>query len=211
MPRMEIHPPSHPLTTWKQTFVHLAIITAGVLIALTLEGAVSWVDHRLLVREATANLMAELRDNKKELDGLFANLDRERQQLEHADELAGILLRHEPIKDVEMALEVHGAELKNAAVTTSQLTGALGFMDYREVSRYASIYDLQAQFMRLQERQGQHFFDVLAFVRRIPAAEQPADDEVRRWRSAIDIALADIIDREQIGRQKRYEEFLAGR
>ncbi len=76
----------------------------------------------------------------------------------------------------------HGAELKNAALTTAEVTGALGYMDYGEVSRYASIYDLQAQFMRLQERQGQHFFDVLAFVRHIPDADRPADDDVRRWR-----------------------------
>src|SRR4051794_34226647 len=67
---------------------------------------------------------------------------------------------------LELQLETHGAELKNAAVTTSQVTGALGYMDYGDVSRYASIYDLQAQFMRLQERQRQHFF-VLAFVRHI--------------------------------------------
>jgi hypothetical protein len=55
--------------------------------------------------------------------------------------------------------------------------------------------------------------DVLAFVRRIPATEPPADEEVRRWRSAIDVALADIVAREQIGRQlqKRYAECLAVR
>jgi hypothetical protein len=35
-----------------------------VLIALALEGAVSWADHRLLVHEASANLNAELRDGE---------------------------------------------------------------------------------------------------------------------------------------------------
>jgi hypothetical protein len=207
---MEIHAPTHPITTWRQTLAHLAIITAGVLIALMLEGMVSWIDHRLLVHEATANLTAELRDNEKELDGLFANLDKERHQLEHADEIAKVLLAHEPIEKLELAFEVHGAELKNAALTTSEVTGALGYMDYGEVRRYASIYDLQAQFMRLQERQGQHFFDVVAFVRRIADTDRPTDEDVRRWRSAIDLALADVVDREQIGRQlqKRYAEFL---
>jgi hypothetical protein len=210
---VEIHAPDHPITNWKQTFQHLAIITTGVLIALALEGAVAWIDHRLLVREAIANLTAELRNNKKELDGLFANLEQERKQLEHADEVAGILLGHEPIEKLELALEAHGAELTNAAVTTAEITGAFGFMEYREVSRYAYIYDLQAQFMRLQEREGQHFLDVLAFMRRIPAPDRPTDDEVRRFRSSIDVALAGIVEREQIGHQlqKRYDEFLAAR
>ena len=210
---MEIHPPHGPPATWRETLAQLAIITAGVLIALALEGAVSWIDHRLLVHEAVENLNAELRANQKELDGLFADLDKEQRQLAHADEVAKVLLAHEPIEKLELQLETHGAELKNAAVTTSQVTGALGYMDYGDVSRYASIYDLQAQFMRLQERQGQHFFDVLAFVRHIGDADRPIDEDIRRWRSAIDLALADIIDREQMGRQlqKRYTEFLAGK
>ena len=209
---MEIHPPNHPITTWKQTLTHLAIITVGVLIALTLEGAVSWIDHRLLVREAVANLTAELRNNKKELDGLFDSLVKEREQLEHADEIARVLLAHESLERFEIPLESHGAELMSAAVTTAQVTGAFGFMDYGEVSRYANIYDLQAQFTRLQERESQHVFEVLAFVRRVAASERPTDDDVRRWRSNIDVALAGIVDREQIGRQlqRRYEQIFAG-
>jgi hypothetical protein len=210
---MEIHAPDHPPSTWKETGKHLAIITAGVLIALTLEGAVSWVDHRMLVREAVANLNAELRNNKKELDGLFANLKKEQKQLEHADEVAGVLLAHKPISTLELELESHGAELRNAAVTTGQITGAFGFMDYGDVRRYADIYDLQAQFMRLQEREGQHFLDVWGFVRRIASADRPADDAIQRWRAQIDVAFVGVVDREQLGRQlqKRYDETLAGR
>src|SRR5215467_8422170 len=143
---MEIHAPDHLPESWTETGKHLAIITAGVLIALTLEGIVSWIDHRMLVREAVANLTAELRNNKKELDGLLVNLEKQQQQLEHADEVAGVILAHKPIVHLELSLEAHGAELKNAAVTTGQITGAFGYMDYAEVSRYADIYDLQASF-----------------------------------------------------------------
>jgi len=38
---MEIQAPDHPITGWKDTVRHLAIITAGILIALTLEGVVA--------------------------------------------------------------------------------------------------------------------------------------------------------------------------
>ena len=126
---MEIHAPDHPPATWRETAKHLAIITAGVLIALALEGIVSWMDHRMLVREAVANLTAELRNNKKELDGQFASLETERQQLEHADEIA-VQLTKGPIEHGDLSLEAHGAELKNAAVTTGQITGAFGYMEY---------------------------------------------------------------------------------
>jgi hypothetical protein len=139
----------HPIAGWKDAAKHLAIITAGVFIALGFEGIVSWADHRLLVREATANVIAELRTNKKELDGLFANLEQEKAQLEHADQVAALLLAHRPLGHITIALTSHGAELKNAAVTTGQITGAFGYMEYGEVRRFADVYDLQAQYMRL--------------------------------------------------------------
>src|SRR5215470_3688657 len=101
---MEIHAPEHLPANWKETAKHLAIITAGVLIALTLEGIVSWIDHRMLVREAVANLTAELRNNNKELEGLVANLAKEEQQLEHVDELAAQLAKG-PIERSEISLE----------------------------------------------------------------------------------------------------------
>jgi hypothetical protein len=210
---MEIHAPDHPITGWKDAAKHLAIITAGVFIALALEGIVSWADHRLLVREATSNVIAELRTNKKELDGLFVNLEQEKAQLEHADEVAGLLLAHKPLDHITMALESHGAELKNAAVTTGQITGAFGYMEYSDVRRYADVYDLQAQYMRLQEREGQHFSDVLAFVRRIAAPGAPNAEALERWKSQIDVAFAGLTSREQLGRQlqKRYEELLSGK
>ena len=66
---MDIHSPAGRIASWKDTVKHLAIITAGVLIALSVEGVVSWADHRMLVREAEGNLAAELCCNKNELDG----------------------------------------------------------------------------------------------------------------------------------------------
>jgi len=209
---MEIHAPDHLPETWKETAKHLAIITAGVLIALALEGVVSWADHRMLVREAVANLTAELRNNKRELDGQFASLDTEREQLERADELA-VQLAKGPIEHGDLSLEAHGAELKNAAVTTGQITGAFGYMEYERVRLYADIYDLQAQYMRLQEREGQHFSDVIAFVRHFAGSDRPTADAIARWRAAIDVAIAGVLSREQMGRQlqKRYDEILAGR
>jgi len=57
---MEIHPPHGPARSWSDVFGQLTIITAGVLIALALEGAVAWLEHRRLVREATTNLRNEM-------------------------------------------------------------------------------------------------------------------------------------------------------
>ena len=139
-------------------------------------------------------------------------MEQEEAQLEHADEVADLLIAHKPLDGITMALHSHDAELKNAAVTTGQITGAFGYMEYSDVRRFADVYDLQAQYMRLQEREVQHFSDVLAFVRRIEGPGAPNAEALERWKSQIDVALAGLYLRQQLGRQlqKRYEELLSG-
>ena len=48
---MEIHAPHKPILTITEALVHLAIVTVGILIALSLEGARQWHEHRNLVAE----------------------------------------------------------------------------------------------------------------------------------------------------------------
>lgn len=52
---MEVHPPDHPVMTWKQFFVHMAIVVLGLLIAIGLEQSVEGLHRRgerLELREA---------------------------------------------------------------------------------------------------------------------------------------------------------------
>ena len=51
---MEIHPPEKPIHTVRDFLLQLMTITAGILIALSLEGAIEWSQHRTLVSEVKA-------------------------------------------------------------------------------------------------------------------------------------------------------------
>lgn len=64
---MDIHPP-HPIHSWKDFGVQLITITAGILIALSLEGVRESIRDRALVREARENIHREIADNKHEVD-----------------------------------------------------------------------------------------------------------------------------------------------
>ena len=68
---MDIHPP-HPIHTWKDFGVQLVTITAGILIALSLEGVRESLHDRALVREARENIRREITDNQREVDGEIA-------------------------------------------------------------------------------------------------------------------------------------------
>lgn len=207
---MEIHAPDHPLTGWKDIAKHLAIITAGVLIALAFEGLVAWTDHRMLVREAKTNLVEEIRGNRKELEALFASIDREQAQMERADALAQELLDHGKLDKVELDLSWNFAEPKNAAVTTGQITGAFGYMDYATVKRFAAVYDLQAQFLRMQEREIQNFQAVYGFIPRLTAAKPPPAASIEEWRGRVSNLVAALAFQGQYARVllKRYDELL---
>ena len=64
---MDIHPP-HAIHSWKDFGIQLVTITAGILIALSLEGVRETWRDRALVREARANIRREIADNKREVD-----------------------------------------------------------------------------------------------------------------------------------------------
>lgn len=64
---MEIHPPHGAVRSLKQFLEELVTITAGILIALALEGLVNWRHHRTLAREARANVLSEVRENQRDL------------------------------------------------------------------------------------------------------------------------------------------------
>ena len=207
---MEIHPPHGPARSWSDVFGQLTIITAGVLIALALEGAVAWLEHRKLVREATTNLRNEMAENVREVEGLFVSIVKERQNLEHADDLAQMLLDQKKVENEKLELVFHGAELKDASRTTAEVTGAFGHMEYAEVERFAAVYGLQTAFNRAQERTNETFVTTLAGVSLLSSREKPDPGQVRQWKSQIALTLAALTVEEQIGQQlvKRYTQAL---
>jgi catechol 2,3-dioxygenase-like lactoylglutathione lyase family enzyme len=180
---VEIHAPGQPVHSSSETFRYLAIITAGVLIALALEGAATWFEHRRLVREATTNLRNEMAENVREVEGLFVNLVKERRSLEHANDLAQMLLDQRKIENMTLGLEFHAAELKDASRTTAEITGAFGHMEYAEVERFAAVYGLQATFNRAQDRANESFVTALAGAGLLANPDKADAAQVRQWKS----------------------------
>jgi hypothetical protein len=163
---MEIHAPDKPILTVKEAVVHLSIVTVGILIALSLEGALEWQHHRALVREARAKIATEMRDNRKELQTTRDRIDRMVSQLKNgADTIDAMAASWDPAA-AERLFSPAGppyvlwgytvAELTRASYATAESTGALGYMDYDEVKKYAEIYNFQDTYTRQQTRVFDH-------------------------------------------------------
>lgn len=60
---IDIEPPHAAIETWRDIFVHLTIIIAGVLIAIGLEQSVEYFHHRHQAHQLEANMRAEAQHN----------------------------------------------------------------------------------------------------------------------------------------------------
>jgi hypothetical protein len=149
---LDIHPAHEPILSLKQAAVQLMIVTAGILIALSLEGVVEYVHHRRIVREARDMMRDEIEANRKELE---QTLQRQRLQIDDLDKGISVYTAQgrgesPKIEQLTWMLNYRIAELHAEAHSTAQSMGALAFMDSREVRRYAAVYDAQEQFLRAQ-------------------------------------------------------------
>src|SRR5579872_2960999 len=140
---MEIHAPGRHVQSLPEILLHLAIVTAGILIALGLEQTVEWFHHREIVAEARENILNEIRSNKKELDTQIARMPRSRAGVVGAYDFMTDMLDHGKSDHPHFSLTFSLARIRNTSWTTAQTVGALALMPYTDVEKYAAIYSRQ--------------------------------------------------------------------
>jgi hypothetical protein len=148
---MDIELPHGPVETWRDFFVHLVVITLGLLIALALEGIVGYVHERHLVHEANANITSEMRDNQKEVEDSVKSCTKYQEDMKH---LIAVMEQARAGQNLHgsVNLAFEKADLNTASWRTAAATGAIAFMRYRSVKRYEDIYGSQADFELAQDR-----------------------------------------------------------
>jgi hypothetical protein len=151
-PMLDVHPPHEAAHSWRDILIHLATITIGLFIALSLEGCVEWRHHRHLVREARENIRTEIEDTDKELRGAIQQIHGEQAQVKHDLEALKTLRGNLKAHGLSVTLRFQASAMQNASWNTARETGAFGFMGYPEVKRYAEIYDLQTNFTKQTDR-----------------------------------------------------------
>jgi hypothetical protein len=205
---MEIHPPEHPILTWKEFLVHIGTVTIGILIALSLEGLVEWNHHRHLIREARENIRTELEDNRREMTAHLSVTAKNRADHESILKWIAEVERDHKSSIHSLAVGANRADLNNTSWTTAQAVGALGLMDYAEVKRDAEVYQLQEEFLRLQTRA-----EDATIAAMVPFTSYPDDPakmsrgELEDERNRIQNSITALVAQDQVGRelQKRYE------
>jgi len=140
---MEVHPPHHPLHTWRDFFIHIATIVVGLLIAIGLEQTVEHLHDRHTVHVARTNIRAELEHNHQ---AAAFNIGALQKDIDLGS--ANVTTLHRIMKDPKnfhgsLEFSLNFRTLDTAAWITSRDTGALAHMPYSEVERLAGLYEDQ--------------------------------------------------------------------
>jgi hypothetical protein len=208
---VEIHPP-HGIHSWRDFGVQLVTITAGILIALSLEGLRESWHNRALVREARENIHREIADNQRELDGEIARVGDRAKKVDTALQFARDMLaaRRTDIRMMELSLEF--PTLSAASWQTADRTGALAHMEYGEVQQYAALYGFQ----ELLSSQYRRALDALTAALGVVADSPDGDPmkaspaELERFRQQVVTLKTILFGEEQMARalSQRYKKAL---
>jgi len=198
--------------TLKEALTQVALITVGVLIALSFDGIVAWRQNRALVRAARANLASEIRDNRDELQKNLQQTDRVAGNLLHAVDVADKLAKHAPVDANKVEVNAGWAELRDASRATADVTGAFGLMPYEEVKRYATVYQRQEQWLALQNETVQNVTRVLAMVHVFAEPEHATAREFDDLKRDIWLSIGSLTAQQQWGEAllSEYDRVLQG-
>jgi hypothetical protein len=140
---LDVHPPHHAASTWRDFFIHIATIVIGLLIAIGLESSVEWMHHRHLVAEARENIEREIHENQQLLPGNLAFLEKDEAQLK--ENIANIRVLRDHPKDLhgKILYNLSWSSFNDAAWRTARDTGAFSYMPYDQVQQLSQLYSQQ--------------------------------------------------------------------
>jgi hypothetical protein len=130
----------------------IVTITAGILIALWIDGIKEDRKDQALVRSAREQLSREIADNRRDVDGTAPARDAHMKALvEGLRAVEALRISKTPIPPLP-GLGFSTPSFPRSAWDVAARTGALALMDYPHAKAYTELYDLQDLVDRAQQR-----------------------------------------------------------
>jgi hypothetical protein len=144
---IDIHPPHHAASTWRDFFIHIATIVLGLCIAIGLEQTVEYFHHRHQLIEARKELSAEFDENRRILGQNLEAVKTIQSQLDH--NMA--LLREHQTSNTPLAGKLDYSynlyRTPDAVWQSIQQSGALSLMPHDELRKNVYLYEVFTSFM----------------------------------------------------------------
>jgi hypothetical protein len=142
---LDVHPPHEAAHSWKDFLIHIATITIGLLIAISLEQTVEFFHHRHEVAETREALRIEREDNRQAFTSGMVEFHRQTAALINNLVVLQYLQQHPgtPQEKLPGILVWHAVRTKfsDSAWKTAQQSNVTALMPQQEVRTYALLYD----------------------------------------------------------------------
>ena len=148
---LDVHPPHGKMHGVGDFFLHLFTITIGLLIALGLENLAERHQKHELREQAEANLRTEIHDNQKQLAILKPAIVQEQKMLVLVLQFVEAREANKTASLGDLSFGFTNSPLNDASWRTASATGALALMNYDTAQRFAGVYQLQEEVMRLEQ------------------------------------------------------------
>ena len=156
---IDIHPPHHGAMTRRDILTHLAIVVAGILIAIGLEQSVEYFHHRVLGAEARSALLDERHQNETSNEVNIFAIKRHEQDLKHDLAVLQALRAHQPLPPGPFIIQRVGyiyseGQWQNVhqSGTINYLSGNLGGLGHGTVGALGYRYGYEERFLDLSRR-----------------------------------------------------------
>ena len=145
VPMIEPHAPHHPVTTWKEVFIHIGIVTVGLLLAIGLEQTVEYFHHRHQVAETRKALSVERQINIIRFQAQTEEFNRLLPILKTNLEIFVFLRQHPGAPPEKWPGKLHWYAQRviytDSVWKTAQQSNVLQYMPQVEVRKYSELYD----------------------------------------------------------------------
>ena len=186
---MDLHPPGGPVRSIKDFFVHIGVVTLGILIALGLEQMVEAHHRANLAKIAVAGFRQELEYDEAQVKEVLARIPELQGKIEGAIALLSAApipgAPAEPLTYPGFSLDV----VSTASWDTAIATQALNELPFEAVTRYAQAYGTMRLFAET-EREGLSIWQGVSRFGTDPAAltqdqRTTLIQELRRYGNAL--------------------------
>jgi hypothetical protein len=178
---LDVHALNQSVRTWKDFFIHIAIIVIGLLIAIGLEQTVELFHHRHQVADARHQLDTELRINLATFHAQMLESHRYVPLLQHDLEILQYVRGHAGAPSStwpgELSWWFDDFFYVLSAWTSAQESGVLALMPRREVQERAALYNMLAELNDRSKRLDQSIWVSFSYGIRNedPASMTPAE------------------------------------
>ncbi len=210
---LDVHVPEGGMHGIRDFLLHIFTITVGLFIALLLEGCVEKIHQHHLRDEADSNIQQEIRHNEHELKTTLDAAAAEQKNLIEVLKFLQAKSEAKPYPIEDISLGFTSGTVSDANWRTATATGALSFMEYKRVEDFASAYQIQEIFLRLEDQTLEDFLQLQSYVaygfdpdKVTPETAKAAMPDVRK-------ALSHVVALQQVGGglNHAYDDALAGK